>query len=233
MPIFHSLRAIFVHIPKCAGISVTDGLSTALRAGEQAEWLGAGLWEELIAHPDGGRLLREFRSLNPLSPIATYEHPHLAGRILRELVSKDTWNDYFKFAFVRNPWDRTVSKYMYTQARLAEDDMLGNQFDESYLMKRCSMFEDWVRLLPVLSPAGCSGFITDAEGEIIVDYVGRFENANSDFAHVCETLGIDIPLACLNQSPRRPDYRSYYTSETRDIVARLFAEDIMRFGYTF
>jgi len=233
LPIFHSLRAIFIHIPKCAGISMTDGLSKALPAGEQAEWLGAGLWDQLASHPDGARLLKEFRSLNPLSPLATYEQPHVAGRILRELLPKSTWNDYFKFAFVRNPWDRAVSKYAYTQARLAEDHTLGNQFDEAYLMQRCPRFEDWVRLLPVLSPGGCSGFITDADGELIVDYVGRFENAKSDFAHVCKTLGIDIPLGCLNGSLRRPDYRSYYQPETRDIVARLFAEDIARFGYTF
>ena len=65
-----------------------------------------------------------------------------------------------------------------------------------------------------------------------MDFVGRFENLEADFKTICDKVGITASLPHINKSDRR-GYRDYYDPETRDITARLYAEDIERFGYTF
>jgi hypothetical protein len=76
--------------------------------------------------------------------------------------------------------------------------------------------------------------IVDDQGRNIVDYVGRFENLDVDFAEICSRLGLQPPaLGHENRSEGRVDYRTYYCEETRDIVARYFSRDIENFGYNF
>ena len=77
-----------------------------------------------------------------------------------------------------------------------------------------------------------SEFVTDAEGRVIVDFVGRFERLAEDFAHVCRTIGVEAELPHVNPS-RHADYRTYYSDHSRALVAEHFAEDIERFGYRF
>jgi hypothetical protein len=67
-----------------------------------------------------------------------------------------------------------------------------------------------------------------------VDFVGRFERLEEDWRTILERIGIAYrPLPHVNKSPRRGDYRDYYTDEGRDAVARYFAQDLEAWGYTF
>ncbi|HSL71875.1 MAG TPA: sulfotransferase family 2 domain-containing protein, partial [Longimicrobiales bacterium] len=75
-------------------------------------------------------------------------------------------------------------------------------------------------------------WITDAQGQIIVDFVGRFENLKTDFAEVCARIGCEATLPHLKKS-ERGNFRQYYDDATRAIIARWFARDIETFGYRF
>ena len=71
-----------------------------------------------------------------------------------------------------------------------------------------------------------------------VDFVGRYENLENDFKVVANELGLDrgIVLPRLNsQNSRRKGrhYTEFYTKETRDFIAEIYAEDIKMFGYKF
>ncbi len=74
--------------------------------------------------------------------------------------------------------------------------------------------------------------LVDENGKLLVDFVGKFENLDEDFRSICQKVGISARLPHINKS-KRTDYRDYYDSETRDLTAQLYAEDIERFGYTF
>lgn len=74
--------------------------------------------------------------------------------------------------------------------------------------------------------------LVDESKNLMVDFVGRFENIEEDFRAICRKVGITASLPHVNKS-KRTDYRDYYDAETRDLTARLYAEDIERFGYTF
>lgn len=158
-------------------------------------------------------------------------YEHKTARQKRDEVGAAVWADKFTFAFVRNPWDRAVSQYVYR--RKTQQDSLAEQE---------LPFEAWVRRVfgeqdaryrsnPVLFLPQAD-WVTDAHGDLMVDFVGRFERFEDDFQHVCSQLGIDETLPHTNKSSRG-DYRSYYTAETAAIVGRYFADDVARFGYTF
>lgn len=66
----------------------------------------------------------------------------------------------------------------------------------------------------------------------MVDFVGRMESMDRDFAYVAERLGCDKTLAKVNAGSHQ-HYTSYYDEETREIVRRVYRKDIKIFGYDF
>jgi hypothetical protein len=149
---------------------------------------------------------------------------HARPRDLKQLLGGAAWNRNFKFTFVRNPWSRAVSLYNFHRRE-------PTRRRRELAMKS---FEAWVR-------GGGTGtahksmteFISDDNGKVIVDFVGKYENLNADFKTVCEQIGLpELDLPHLNQSIRG-NYRQLYTRETRDIVASWCAKDIDTFGYEF
>lgn len=227
MPVSHSHRFIFIHIPKTAG---TSALETFRSAGVQMEYDGSNLWDVFAGHPRGPELVDCYRRTFRVGTLAYAQQQHMPAAVLKNLISADVWDGYFKFAFVRNPWDLLVSGYHYQTGALTPEQRALNP-DASALLERCRDFSDVVRCYPMIR-ADMSSFFTDDRGELMVDFVGRYESIDEDFAYVCRQIGIEAPLSHENRSDHA-SYREYYTPETRDIVARHFARDIERFGYRF
>ena len=66
----------------------------------------------------------------------------------------------------------------------------------------------------------------------MMDFVGRMENLEHDFAFVATRLGCTRRLQAVN-TMNHHDYRNYYDEETRDIVKRVYIKDIQLFGYDY
>ena len=83
-------------------------------------------------------------------------------------------------------------------------------------------------------PIDQSRFILDWNGKVIVDEIYRYENLEFELDRLCAKLGLERgeQTPWRHKSERRP-YQEYYSSDVRNTVARLFARDIERFGYTF
>ena len=194
-------------------------------------------------------LLLRKNSLPELGP------PRLAHLTAEEYVrykymTQEQFDNYFKFAFVRNPWDRMVSYYKYL------DESSDLEFKQ-YLMGRF-LTEKWVDTNWFVRPQ--SSFLYDDDDRLLVDYVGRFENLQADFNKVCERIGIGATeLPYVNKSENKPAksisalskvmkvvtpaettskaapecYQDYYDDESRDLVAELYKRDIELFGYSF
>lgn len=155
---------------------------------------------------------------------------HMPARDIRQVVEPQKWASYFKFACVRNPWDRLVSWHcMCIQARNP------NRFGQ-YVQQCAPTFEAFVKHATTgmgeRTTRNQLDYLTDADGTLLVDFVGRYENLDADMAHVKRRLGLAHALPHTNRSTH-DDYRRYYSTETRDIVARRFARDIEHFGYSF
>lgn len=74
-------------------------------------------------------------------------------------------------------------------------------------------------------------FITDRHCRVLVDFVGRFERLEEDFALVCRHLGIEAQLPPRTHTLR--DYTGFYDQSRRDLVAEHLKTDIELFGYSF
>lgn len=128
-------------------------------------------------------------------------------------------DSYFKFAFVRNPFDRAVSIFNYIQ-KINPGPETANfkSFAKSNLTKQHSQ----------------SIWFSDQASQVLgCDFIGRFETLQSDFDLVCQKIGIKrSPLPVKNQTSHN-HYSQYYDDETIEIVAKKYEEDIKRFGYKF
>lgn len=227
MPVSLTNRCIFVHIPKTAGSSIVQALH---ESDPQALYAGTGLWDVFVNHPRSAELVDRYRRTFRIGTLATAPQQHLPAAILRELVDPRVWNASFKFAFVRNPWDMLVSGYHYQTRTLSHEQRMLNP-DAHELLRRAKDFADVVRYYPMIR-GDMTSFLADESGDVIVDFVGRYESLAQDFAYVCQHIGISAELPHENRS-EHASYREYYTDETRGIVERHFARDIERFNYTF
>ena len=213
MLISEQKRFIFIHIQKTAGISVEAVLKA--NVSDVRRWHG-----------------RHGRAVDGV---------HELGSVV--------WANYFRFAFVRNPWARLVSWYaMIEKAYLtltAEQLRSDKPFKSelwNYAIKHSRDFETFLYVCTdVVFDLGCHksfafnqlDYLTDGKGRMSVDYVGRFESIEEDFASVGEHLKLsETTLPKLNQTEYR-DYREWYTPDLQKLVAQRFARDIDAFGYRF
>lgn len=151
-----------------------------------------------------------------------------AGRLPPGSQLPPDWFDrFYKFGFVRNPWSRTVSMYKRKEGIQMADRM---SFDE---------FVDWIDCASAtcIHPSRHRNqldWFTDTDGNVLVDYIGKFETLNEDWEKICSRLSVQAFLGHRNHNPsnNRP-YTEYYTERTREIIRRKFAVDIDYFGYEF
>jgi hypothetical protein len=143
---------------------------------------------------------------------------------------------FFKFAFVRNPWDRLVSAYFFLKKGGMNDD------DRRWAEQNLSAFdsfpefvERWVNEESVRSwvhfRPQCD-ILCGRDDSLGVDFIGRYEQLEQDFERLRERLGFGDPLPHLNRTQRAP-YSSVYDNRTRELVARAYARDIELFDYSF
>lgn len=141
---------------------------------------------------------------------------------------------YFKFTFVRNPWDRLVSTFFFLKS--GGLNPLDAAFAEQYLSHYCDFsdfvmqglnsdeVQHWVHFRPQ------SWFVCDPGGNLKVDFVGHFETLSEDFGYVARRLGLDRALPRSNASNHQ-HYRTYYDEKTWSVVAKTYQSDIELFGY--
>jgi len=157
---------------------------------------------------------------------------HVTAQQIVDAVGLPRWQRAFTFGFVRNPWDKVVSHYAYRV-----------QTNQTGLGSKAVPFHTWVREAygrrnPIFHDKPLmfmpqSRWLCDGAGNVLVNFVGRFENLQADFDTVCSRLGRPPkPLPHVKASTRAA-YRQYYDDEARQVVADWFAEDIARFGYMF
>lgn len=168
--------------------------------------------------------LRPYRS--PLT--ARFKKHATCSRLQREL-SCEMWQSYYKFAFVRNPYDRMQSWYYYRQREeLAAVDhprhhlYTGNlSFDE--FIQSFAKNELMLRQVDFIAPRG--------EG-LRVDFVGRYESLERDFRRICAQLRLPaLSLPRVRASRNRVADLNLWNRTSRALINDYFAEDFTMFGY--
>jgi len=199
-------KFIFVAIPKTG----THAVRQALR-----EHLGPEDIEQVGLFVD-----KRF----PMPELAQLEHGHISLQQLRAHLPPEQFDSFFKFAFVRNPFDRFIS-FCAFMTRVEKQF----EADPHKVMRSFIQNPPWHRIL--FQPQHT--FVTGADGKLLTDYVGRVEEMQQSYDEIARRIGVpSAQLEKVNASERR-DYRSYYTPPLVDGVARLYARDLELFGYEF
>lgn len=171
--------------------------------------------------------LRKFNEVN------VPKHTHISD--LKRLTGIDH-QAYFKFCFIRNPWDRLVSIYVQSQKPINLENA-----DRRYLHEIANnhSFKEFIKILNtdrrelLISKSFESYVVDDETGQFKIDFLGRYENLQSDFDKACELLKIpkkNLPVQ--NPDPRQ-HYSWFYDNESKDIVASIFKLSIEMGHYKF
>ncbi len=141
----------------------------------------------------------------------------------RDLATRCKQNSDF-FAVVRNPWSRLISRWMFYQ-KIIEMSISFEHFLGQY--KPCAEL-GWHRVV--------GGWCN--QREYVVDdndepqcYIMRFEHIDEDINQYFNTEGL---LKKHNRSNfENIDYKTFYTEDTKQLVADWYQDDIEFFGFTF
>jgi hypothetical protein len=162
-----------------------------------------------------------------------YEMSHMPATVIAERIGQDKFRRYFKFAFVRNPWDRLVSTYF--KQDLITKSLLN--FDQDFTNFVYQLDEIWRSLDEVkhihkshLIPQ--TNIIYNDDDELMIDFLGRFESFQKDVEEIRERLKITKQTSITNSTVHKP-YQRYYNEETVEIVRRLYERDVRFFNYEF
>ncbi len=151
---------------------------------------------------------------------------------------KKTFESFFKFSFVRNPWDRLFSAYSYMKKGGRNNQDL--EWSKKYLSQYNSFEEfvtDWINEDNInlgLHFKPQYKFICSQGNNLEVDFICYFENIEDDYKYIRNKLNIGQDLVFENKTTsKKKDYRDYYTDETKEIVRSVYQKDIELFGYNF
>lgn len=208
-------RILFVHIAKTGGTSIRAALNR-LR------------WTDPYSIP--------IYIANHIARATKYRTGCKLHRHGKAITAQDMlgsfYDDLFKFSFVRNPWDLQVSSWLHVKRM--KHRPLGSDLDFPEFVKlRFSRDRPRSHPLDVLAEPQ-TRILTDFDGNLLVDFVGRFERLADDFAEVGRRAQLPkLKLPHRRKAEGRRDYRTYYSDALAEYVAEKHASDIERFGYSF
>ncbi len=141
-------------------------------------------------------------------------------------LTKKEFDEFYKFAFVRNSWSRIYSWYINIMKN-ETDRIIYNINDDNYT------FLQFLKEKINHSTFSQLYFISDKNGDIPMDFIGRFENLQNDFNVVCRELNIVETVLPKLLVRKYGHYTDNYTAETKDLIYQLYKDEIDYFGFEF
>jgi hypothetical protein len=220
---------LFVWIPKCAGTSLFETLRPKILK---------------LRDP------KDYKHFKNKGWV-TFGHVDINYLKEKEIINREFLKHSFKFAIVRNPWDRAVSVYKYKKL-----DKHLNFEEYCYLLKRYlkskkqpdnnlinkilinNKIKKGIPKIGKYNEIGIShanrqlDWITNNKNEIFVDKIYKLENIEDDMKDLSTKIGININLPKKNSS-KRGHYKNYYNETSRKIIESIYEQDIKTFNYKF
>ena len=220
-------KFIFMKVPKTAGTSVevflsqvagSDAIVTPVKPPEpdheprnyestRANYRGVPAHDARTARRSPGPAA--VRGKRPLY------FNHMSAQLAHDRIGAKRWNQFFKFCFERNPWDKVISAYFWE----TRNDAVRPPFDE------------WIGILGNIKSDRRLYTIDD---KLAVDFVGRYETLEADLRTALERSGVTttVELPRAKGAVRRTDARLVINATADAAIAREFAPEIEQFGYT-
>ena len=264
MIISHQHKFIFLHVPKTAGSSINTFLSNYLGPNDILNGWNHPLRSGVPYNKKTLRMVNNRFGLKMISKAINlrikdgniFEKP-IIDFALREVLKKKigttsihatakhikkfdnkAWNEYFKFAFVRNPYTHALSHWMFntTEWSIINDKFKKKIFTKQefikYLKNLKKVIKDKKNYYHDMVPFNK---IYTIDGKLAVDFVGKFENLNNDIEEIKKILnlpGKKIELIHTKKKTNR-SHLHLYSKESMRLVEEIWEKEFELFDYKF
>lgn len=211
--ISYKYKFIFFHVPKAAGSSILSSFKTKLGK------------DVLINDQNKNIKIWLKNNTNVLWP------NHIKPSVMRAYLGDEMFQSYFKFGFVRNPYDRLVSLYHYTKQKeekiYSEKGIELPEFSKKII--NSSSFQEWI----LSGEYGNSqyAFLSDKNEDLLLDFTGQTENLQTDISYICGYLNMpNIIISSKNKSVHN-SFESYVTKDVANHINQTYHNDFVHFHY--
>jgi len=204
-------KLIFFHIPKNAGTSVSNLL----------------LKDENFYYPWVilSKILRKFKKTdnfffdNFQKKIYLFTS-HETVKTIEKKISSEIYDNFFKFAVVRNPYSRFVSRYNYMKLTNTLKELNFPEFLKKHV--ELSLIADQQYK-----------FLLNKNGKIGVNKIIKFENINEEMTEFSKVNNLKLSKFKKLNISTTENYKDYYDTNTKKIVEDFCKEDLEFFNYSF
>ena len=143
--------------------------------------------------------------------------PHMPGPLVMRRVSKDIWDNYYKFCVERNPWDKTMSHFYMLKGRSDNNLTLDEYFERG----------DFCINYPIYT----------SDGEVIVDRVIQYEQLHNNLGEVFSRVGVpydgSLGVRAKSGDREKESYREALSDEQARTIQSVFQKEIDLHGYSY
>lgn len=220
MIISHKYKFIFIRVRKTASSSMQIALS---------KFYGPlGIISQLdgMEEKDSGVKCKNNWCYIPSRKPVFYNHsPAFRIKEMIAHMNPNIWDNYFKFCFERNPWDKAISEFWWSrpESKVTEREKL-NDF---IMHGTFPSFSDW-RL-----------YTDEKQQEVIVNKVFKYEEMDESFKYLEKRLNLPEKIVMPKKRHKgwtRQDYSHYrevLTKEENERIKKVFSKEIKEFGYEY
>lgn len=147
---------------------------------------------------------------------------HAPASFIKLHLGEKKWNNYFKFAFERNPFNKVESYYYYWNGRRSFRNRPTKELNEFILDGHSTNVQD----LDLYS----------MDGQIIVDKVYQYEDMENALKDISNKLGLQSPLILPNYRAKSHfkkliKEKASLNLKSKEILRQTFAKEFEFFGY--
>jgi hypothetical protein len=213
MILSHKYKFIFIKTNKTAGTSIEIALSKFCDPSDIITPIAAE--DSALRDSLGYRGAQNYLGENGIK-----FHNHMSAKEIKQKVGDKIWNEYYKFCFERNPWDRLISMYYWrcqSEPRPSVSEFLSSDVPLLLKLRGYELYTD--------------------NGQIIVDKVCRFENISEELEMIRIHLGLpeqlELPSAKSKYRKDKRSYREILSSTEKMQIEKLFSDEIKLFNYNY
>jgi len=216
-------KIIFVHIPKTGGSSIEKCLSRVFD-------------ENIVINGDNSIVKGNIKNLYENS-YNSFKHSTIME--LRNHYKDKDFNEFHKFAVIRNPWDRLLSLYRWSSGRTGVYNNKTNLVDSQHIKggarydkKQFLNYFNGVKEIDEYNKRALwtiNRYVCDEKDNIMVDTLLDFENLNNDFIELNSRLGLTTnSLPHINRTNTK-NFRKVMDEEVIQTIRHHYKKEIDKF----